>query len=219
MRSREYWHLNSKPVARRGRKASGLESSWNSKDSGVAGRAPVTRPAVILRPLRSQAIDRSPGFFTGRGKCMPRRTPHPRYRGFTAIAVVAVLSGCQLDGSTASRATSTLNSRGSFGSASGAISRPPVATVPAKTVGWASLSWQNPAQNTDGTPLANLAGYRIYYGTDPANLAPLAQISDPATTSYTANNLKAGTYYFALTAVNSAGVESSRSAVASKIVT
>jgi hypothetical protein len=32
-------------------------------------------------------------------------------------------------------------------------------------VGQATLSWTAPDENTDGTPLINLAGYRIYYGT------------------------------------------------------
>ena len=35
----------------------------------------------------------------------------------------------------------------------------------AVAVGSATLSWTPPTQNMDGTPLTNLAGYRVYWGT------------------------------------------------------
>jgi hypothetical protein len=37
--------------------------------------------------------------------------------------------------------------------------------VTAISNGRATLSWTAPTENTDGTTLANLAGYRIRYGT------------------------------------------------------
>ena len=38
-------------------------------------------------------------------------------------------------------------------------------TVQAIALGSATLSWTAPTQNTDGSPPTNLAGYRIYWGT------------------------------------------------------
>jgi hypothetical protein len=53
-----------------------------------------------------------------------------------------------------------------------------------------------PTQNTDGSPLTNLAGYRIYYGTDAAALAYSATIDTTDATSYVVSGLDSGTWYF-----------------------
>lgn len=86
--------------------------------------------------------------------------------------------------------------------------------------GSALLTWTAPAQNSDGSPLnvTDLLGYRIYYGTDAANLATRIDINDPLATSYTVGNLTTGTWHFETTAVNSASVESDRSNRASKTI-
>ncbi len=71
-----------------------------------------------------------------------------------------------------------------------------------------SLAWDAPVNNTDGTPIANLAGYRLYYGTAPqtysnsitVGLAPTATLS---------NLQENATYYFAVVACTEADVESS----------
>jgi hypothetical protein len=73
-----------------------------------------------------------------------------------------------------------------------------------------SLTWDATANASDGTPVADVAGYRLYYGTTSglySNLIP----AGPLLTA-TATNLQAGiTYYFAVAAYNTAGVESSLS--------
>lgn len=86
------------------------------------------------------------------------------------------------------------------------------------TVGSATLSWTPPTQNTDGTSLTNLGGYRIYYGTSPSALSQSIQITNAGLTSYTVGNLSPGTYYFALAAYTTDGVESAPSPVGSKTV-
>lgn len=90
--------------------------------------------------------------------------------------------------------------------------------VSAASLGSATLAWTPPTQNTDGSSLVNLAGYRIYYGTNPATLAQSIQITNPGLTSYTIGNLAAGTYYFALAAYTTDGVEGAQSAVGSKTI-
>jgi hypothetical protein len=82
----------------------------------------------------------------------------------------------------------------------------------------ASLSWTPPTQNTDGSALTNLAGYRIAYGTSSTALTQTIQIANPGLSSYTVNNLAPGTYYFAVRAYSSAGSESVSSNIASKVV-
>ncbi len=73
-----------------------------------------------------------------------------------------------------------------------------------------TLSWEAPTQNTDGTPLLDLRGYRIYYGTTP-QVRNTIDVDNPGLTTYVIDNLSAGTYYFAVTSYNSAGVDSSHS--------
>lgn len=84
------------------------------------------------------------------------------------------------------------------------------------TTGSATLTWTPPTMNTDNSALANLAGYKIYYGTQPDALTEAIQITNPGLTSYTVGNLNAGTYYFAIAAYNSTGVEGEKSTVGSK---
>jgi len=91
-------------------------------------------------------------------------------------------------------------------------------TPPPTTTGSATLSWNTPTQNTDGSPLTNLAGYRIYYGTDATALAYSATIDSTTTTSYVVSGLGAGTWYFAIKAVSTTGTESDPSNLVSKTI-
>src|SRR6185503_7377847 len=90
--------------------------------------------------------------------------------------------------------------------------------VQAVATGSATLSWQPPTTNTDGTPLTNLAGYKISWGTSPGNYSSSATIMNPGLTRYVVENLTPNTYYFAVKAVNSAGTESAFSNAASKTI-
>ena len=83
--------------------------------------------------------------------------------------------------------------------------------------GSATLSWDAPTTNSDGTPLTDLAGYKIYYGTDSANYTEIIDTGN--TTSYQVNNLTDGlTYYFAVTAYDTSGNESAFSNEVSKTI-
>ena len=84
------------------------------------------------------------------------------------------------------------------------------------TTGRATVSWAPPLRRTDGTPLQNLAGFRVYYGTQSGALASALQVGNPGSTSAVVENLTPGTWYFATTAVDASGLESARSAIASK---
>ena len=84
--------------------------------------------------------------------------------------------------------------------------------------GSATVTWSAPTQNTNGTPLTNLAGFHIYYGTSSSNLNQSVQLANPALTSYTFNSLPSGTWYFSINDYTTAGVESAVSSVASTTV-
>jgi hypothetical protein len=81
-----------------------------------------------------------------------------------------------------------------------------------------TLSWTAPTQNTDGTPLTNLAGYWVYYGTSPDALTKSVQITNPGIVTYVISDLSAGTWYFSMKAYSTADVQSTDSAVASHVV-
>jgi hypothetical protein len=91
-------------------------------------------------------------------------------------------------------------------------------TVLAVASGSATLSWTPPTQNTDGSTLTNLAGYRILWGPGAGNYTSSVTVNNPGLTSYVVDNLAPGTYYFAVSARNSAGVESAPSSSASKTI-
>jgi Fibronectin type III domain len=92
-------------------------------------------------------------------------------------------------------------------------STPPIASVHAVT-----LNWTPPTENTNDTPLTNLAGYDIHYGRSSASLTHKISISNPGIATYVVSDLPAGKYYFAVAAVNSAGTESPLSSQVSATV-
>jgi hypothetical protein len=91
-------------------------------------------------------------------------------------------------------------------------------TVQQMSTGSATLSWTPPTENDDGTPLTDLAGYRIYWTLQSGSLSDSISLDNPGITTYVVDNLPSGIYEFQMTAVNSAGIESDRSNPAIKTV-
>lgn len=89
--------------------------------------------------------------------------------------------------------------------------------VNAISLGAATLNWQPPTQNEDGTALLDLAGYRLYWG-PPGNRSNSVTINNPGITTYIIENLAPGSYEFVSTAFNSVGMESQFSNSAMKTV-
>jgi hypothetical protein len=80
--------------------------------------------------------------------------------------------------------------------------------------GSVTLAWTPPTQNEDGSPLTDLAAYRIYYGNEPGNYQTSIHVDNPGLVMYVVENLTPNTYYFVMTAINSSGEESRYSGVA-----
>ena len=91
-------------------------------------------------------------------------------------------------------------------------------TVQALAIGSATLSWSAPTQNTDGTPLTNLSGYKIYWGTVAGTYPNSVTLNNPGLSTYVVDSLGSGTYFFAASALTSSGGESALSAPATKII-
>jgi len=90
---------------------------------------------------------------------------------------------------------------GGAGSTGGTAPPPP-------TQGSATLSWTVPTTRTDGTPLTEIAGFRIYYGTSMEGYPNMVPVANGLTT-YMVTNLTSGTtYHFAATVLDASGVES-----------
>ena len=89
---------------------------------------------------------------------------------------------------------------------------------PTATIGNVTINWTPPTENTDGTPLTNLAGYDIHYGTASGNYTHSVTVSNPGIATYVVSNLSPGTYYFSVAALNSNGTESPLSSEVSTTV-
>ncbi len=90
---------------------------------------------------------------------------------------------------------------------------------PPPTTSSVTLSWVAPTQNSNGSVLTNLSGYTIYYGTDEASLSSHISLTNPGLAMYVVDGLEVGqTYYFAIAADASTGIESTPSAIVSTIV-
>ncbi|MBT8123160.1 MAG: fibronectin type III domain-containing protein [Gammaproteobacteria bacterium] len=121
--------------------------------------------------------------------------------------------------STGSSSLATSGSSGSTASNSSTSSSGSTASSSSRT-GNFSLSWTAPTTRADGSPisLADIDGYRIYYGTSKGNYPQKVNLINGTATSATVKNLPVGTYYLRMTTYDSAGRESARSPEVTKSV-
>lgn len=91
-------------------------------------------------------------------------------------------------------------------------------TVTDSANGSVTLSWQAPTENADGSPLTNLAGYKIFYGVTSGQYNNEVVINNAGTTTHVVDNLLPDTYYFAAKSFNTSGIESEFSGEAVKLV-
>jgi hypothetical protein len=82
----------------------------------------------------------------------------------------------------------------------------------------ATLSWIAPTENEDGSPLSDLSGYTIHWGSSVSNLPNQDRIPNPGISTYVVSGLNCGTTYFAISAFNSEGLNSELSNIASKSI-
>lgn len=86
------------------------------------------------------------------------------------------------------------------------------------TTGTALVAWLPPTQRTDGSPLSDLVGYRLYYGTRADALNQTISLANGGLSSHMVEGLSTGTWYFAVVACDSSGQDSALSNIASKTV-
>jgi hypothetical protein len=139
----------------------------------------------------------------------------PRFAALVAVTLVAVgCNGTVVSPVSTAAATSAAKTAGATSSsAPGTTSNPPAATS-----GSATLSWIPPTQNLDGSPITDLSGYHIYYGTNADALTGTITVNGGSSSTYTVSGLSAGTYYFSVVAYNAEGVDSPESNLESKTI-
>ncbi len=123
-------------------------------------------------------------------------------RGVTLALVLLAVGGCSRETSSQAGADPEGKATASARAARGSV----------------TLSWIPPRANLDGTPLTDLAGYRIYYGTSPDYLQRVIELDDPGATRHTIEGLPPYTYYFVIKAYNSRGAESAASNMVTKTI-
>jgi hypothetical protein len=139
-------------------------------------------------------------------------------RFLATVAVVGALAACGGGGGS----SATTSSSASVAPLSSSDSSPPAGSPPSSStssIGAATLSWAAPDENTDGSALTNLAGYRIYFGTSADALDQVIDIPSVGITTYVVDDLNAGTYYFSIRAYNTVGAESALSNIVSDTIT
>ena len=97
------------------------------------------------------------------------------------------------------------------GCGGGAASFTPNAT------GSVSLAWNTPSTYIDGTPATSEVGFKVFYGTASREYTHVIDVKNVPSCSI--NSLYPGTtYYFAITAYDSTGIESDYSTELSKTI-
>lgn len=72
-----------------------------------------------------------------------------------------------------------------------------------------TLLWTAPATNVDGSPITDLGGYKVYYGTSTGVYTVVKDVGNVNTVNIqTTLGFLKGTYYFVVTAYDTAGNES-----------
>lgn len=76
-----------------------------------------------------------------------------------------------------------------------------------------TLAWDSPSENEDGSPLTDLAGHRLYYGTtSPLTVGNSTSVDVGTETTHSITNLTPGTYFVAVSAYDALANEGPRSA-------
>jgi hypothetical protein len=174
----------------------------------ISGSAPTTIVAGKTYSFQPSATN------PGGGELGFSISNKPAWASFNTAT--GLLSGTPTAAEAASYSNITISV--SDGQASATLAPFAIVVTVAATTGSATLSWEAPIVNTNGTPLTDLAGYTIYYGTDSADLTQSVEITDPSQTTYVVENLSPGTYYFSVAADATDGTQSSRSTLGSKTI-
>ena len=191
-------------------------SSFNLSCSGPGGDASDSVDIAVAAPLPTLSFSASPDTVAQNGST-------------TLDWSSTDVTGCTASGDWSGNKSATGSERVSVATvgrqytlicngAGGDVSDTVNVAVVLNNNGTALLSWIPPTENTDGSSLTDLAGYKIRYGTSSGSYSDTITINNPGTTSYLVENLASADWHFVMTSFNSTGTESSHSIEVSKTV-
>lgn len=195
----------------------GVAAVTTSANTGTATRGTITRATTTQT---AQQIKGSAATSAMVGVAYSFQPTAVGTKGTPKFSIVNRPSWARFDTATgklagtpsSSQAGSYAAIRISVASSSGSASLPAfkivVADNPRDNV---TLSWQAPTENVDRSPLVDLKGYMVHYGAKSKAYSATIQVANPGLTTFVVQNLAPGKYYFAVTAYNRTGQESSLS--------
>ena len=139
---------------------------------------------------------------------------HQNFFSIPVIIVVAVLLSACGGGSSGTSSDATIVSDNAVETVPEPVSEPVSGTV----TGAIDLTWTAPSTRADGTPLslAEISGYRIYYGESEGDYPNSADVADGSATSATVTDIPVGNYYLVMTTYDVDGRESGYSSAIQK---
>lgn len=181
---------------------------------GTANRPPVIRGTPTADLLVGQAYEFRPAASDADGDALRFSIANkPAWASFDAAT--GRLSGTPGAASAGTYANVTI--RVSDGAATVALPSFSISVQQASN-GSVTLSWLPPTRREDGSPLTNLAGYRIRYGTSPDRFTGVVDVPQAGITSAVIENLPPAKYYFVMSAYDSDGNESVNTPAVSKTI-
>jgi hypothetical protein len=168
-------------------------------------------------------------------KCMALNQPGMRasigcgiVKALFAVVVALQLVACGGGGGSSAAGSGTVAAAGGAGSTAGAGTSGTGGTTSSSggsqtstsATGSLMLSWAAPVARADGTPLslADIDGFRIYYGNAAGNYTHSVNVTDATTQQVILKNLASGTYYIVMTTYDVDGRESGYSTAIKKTV-
>lgn len=133
--------------------------------------------------------------------------PNRLFKALFGAALLITLAGCGGGGASTSGGTGGGGDGGSGGSGGGGGGGSVATSV--------TLDWDAPTTRADGSALADLAGYRVSYGTAPGSYGTTVDIGN-STTCVIEGLTTGNTYFFVVTSYDSSGNESEPSNEISK---
>jgi hypothetical protein len=176
---------------------------------------PATLTAIAVTPANPSVATGATAQFTATGTYSDGST-----QNITASVTWSVANGALASVSNASGskglATGIAGGATTVAATLSGVSGSTGITVLAPTTGSIALAWDAATTYSDGSPITDVAGYKVYYGTSPGSYSSSIDVGN--VTTYTITNLPSGVYYVAVTVRNLSGSESPYSNEVSKTV-
>ena len=184
-------------------------SSFNLSCSGPGGDASDSISITVAAPLPTLSFSANPSTVSQNGLT----TLDWSSTDVTSCTASGDWSGIKDATGSEITSVSTIDSQFTLtcSGAGGTVNDTVNVTVVLNNNGTAFLSWTPPTENTDGSTLTDLVGYKIRYGTSPGIYSDTITINNPGLTSYLVEDLASADWYFVMTSFNSTGIESSYS--------